>query len=138
LRQRAAASLVLLAGAAGCSGPAPSECVAKLDLSCAPLYTPTFDQVYTRTLHPTCAQSGASCHSTSGAMGGLVFEDPDAAYALLLGENAGKARVTPGDAACSLLMERLESTTKPMPPGAPLADAERCAVAQWIQNGAKR
>ena len=72
-------------------------------------------------------------------MGGLIFADEDSAYAALLGEGGGKSRVVAGDAACSLMIERLDATdAKVMPPGAPLADAERCAIAQWIQNGAKR
>lgn len=133
----------LLAGAllaSGCGGDEPATaCVQGLDLTCAPLYSPTFDQVFTRTLQPSCALSGASCHASEGAMGGLVLADADAAYASLLGQNGEKSRVVAGDAACSLLVERLDATGDAvMPPGAPLADAERCAVAQWIQNGAKR
>jgi hypothetical protein len=140
---RASALITLAALAAlasGCSsGETASGCVQGLDLTCAPLYDPTFDQVYTRTLKPTCALSGASCHASEGAMGGLVFADADSAYAALLGEGGAKPRVLAGDAACSLLIERLDATSaKVMPPGAPLADAERCAVARWIQNGAKR
>ncbi len=136
----------LLAGAllaCGCGGggetePGPS-CSAKIDLTCAPLYTPTFDQIYKRTLHPTCAQAGGSCHSAEGAMGSLVFADPDDAYAALLGQSGAEARVVPGDAVCSLIVDRLYDTgSQVMPPGAPLADAERCAVVLWIQNGAKR
>jgi hypothetical protein len=136
---------LLLVGACllalGCSTPAPaSTCVQGLDLTCSPLYSPTFDQVYARTLHPTCAQSGASCHSAEGKQGGLDFDDPDRAYSLLLGEGGGKARVVAGDAACSLLVERIESADKKsqMPPGSPLSAAERCALEQWIENGAKR
>src|SRR5262245_49672111 len=94
-------STPLLAGgvavAIGCSGGEPSlPCVANLDLGCAPLYAPTYDQIFTRTLHPTCAQAGGSCHAAAGAQGGLVFEDENAAYALLLGETEKRARVVPG------------------------------------------
>jgi hypothetical protein len=139
---RALVGLGLAALAPGCSTPAEtttSACVQGLDLACAPLYEPTFDQIYTRTLKPTCAISGASCHASEGAMGGLVFADADGAYAELLGQNGAKKRVVAGDAACSLVMERLAATEGAlMPPGAPLADAERCAIARWIQNGAKR
>ncbi len=137
---RAVVALGLAALASGC-GPAEttSTCVQGLDLACAPLYEPTFDQIYTRTLKPTCAISGASCHASEGAMGGLVFADADGAYAALLGQGGAKPRVVAGDAACSLVIERVDATdSKVMPPGAPLADAERCAIAQWIQNGAKR
>jgi len=48
--------------------------------------------------------------------------------------------VVPGDAQCSDLLVRLdiEDSALLMPPGSqPLDEAERCAVAQWIENGAK-
>jgi hypothetical protein len=137
---RISALLGTLVLASGCGTEDPTQaCVQSLDLTCAPLYDPTFDQVFTRTLKPTCALSGASCHAAEGAMGGLVLTDADSAYAALLGQDGGKGRVVAGDAACSLIIERLDATdARVMPPGAPLADAERCAVAQWIQNGAKR
>lgn len=47
--------------------------------------------------------------------------------------------VIAGDAACSELMVRLdtEDDARRMPPGAqPLDESERCAIAQWIENGA--
>lgn len=120
-------------------GAEPSTCVEALDLSCKPLYAPTFDQVYAHTLAATCAQSGASCHAAAGAQGGLVLDDPDVAYARLT-EGGADALVLPGDAACSPLVARIEATdaARVMPPGSPLAAAERCAVEQWIQDGAKR
>jgi hypothetical protein len=73
-------------------------------------------------------------------MGGLVFENIDMSYALLLGQNGGKARVIPGDPACSLVVEKLESTdpTFRMPPGTPLLPGEQCTIVQWIAQGAKR
>lgn len=106
--------------------------------TCQPLYDPTFDNVYEKTLAKTCALSGSSCHSAEGAQGGLSFESADAAYEHLTG--GGDPKVKSGDAACSLLVERIESTDDAtlMPPGSPLSDAERCAIEQWIQNGAKR
>jgi hypothetical protein len=133
----------MLAGAllaCGCSDGEPARaCVETLDLACAPLYSPTFDQVYARTLQPTCALAGANCHASEGAMGGLAFADPDAAYDALLGQSGKAARVVAGDAVCSVIVERLYAAgAQAMPPGSPLADAERCAVVQWIQNGAKR
>jgi len=128
-----------VAVALGCGEPA-LPCVEHLDLACAPLYSPTYDEIFTRTLHPTCAQAGGSCHAAAGAQGGLVFEDADTAYALLLGQMGERARVVPGDTSCSVLVERLSSTDKTvvMPPGGALPDAERCAVIQWIKQGAKR
>lgn len=110
-----------------------------LDLSCAPLYPPDFDHVYTNTLHPTCAQAGGSCHSAAGAKRGLVFEDPDQSYALLLGTADGRVRVDPSNPACSILVERVMNDGRyVMPPGNPLPDAERCAIVQWVAAGAQR
>ncbi len=106
---------------------------------CSPLYTPTFDQIFMRTLAPTCAQPGAECHSSAGIMGGLYFASENSAYDLLLGKDGDPARVIPGDPGCSTLVERLESTdpTQLMPPGAKLSDAEICAIVEWIEQGAK-
>lgn len=125
----------------GCGDGGGRACVT-IDPSCTPLYAPTFDNIYENTLHKTCAQT-AVCHSREGAMGGLVYEDPDEAYRLLLGQMApkvGDAKVLPGDAACSELVERIESANVSfqMPPGKPLLAAERCAIEQWIAAGAKR
>lgn len=136
----ALAAALALSGVA-CSSPQDPgpTCVKNLDLSCAPLYPPDFDHVYNNTLHPTCAQAGGSCHSAEGHQHGLVFEDPDQSYALLLGTADGRVRVVPGDPACSLLVERIMSTGRyAMPPGNPLSDAERCAIVQWVANGAQR
>jgi hypothetical protein len=123
----------------GCSSGGPA-CVTTLPADCAPLYEPTFDNVYSRTIAPSCAVSGASCHAAEGRQGGLAFPDADAAYAALLGQDGGEARVIPGDAACSEIVERLYATDPDvvMPRGAPLADPERCAVVKWIAAGAKR
>lgn len=134
-------SIALATALLGCTKSDPSDgCVDGLSTQCSPLYPPTFDDIYTRTLHPTCAQEGSSCHSSQGMMGGLVFEDEDTAYDLLLGRVDGRARVEPGDPSCSLIVEHLESTDPSfvMPPGAPLSDAEKCAFIQWIAMGAQR
>lgn len=131
------AFLALAAAAHGCGG---SECVADLPLDCAPLYTPTFDQIFTRTLTPSCAVSGVSCHAPEGSQGGLAFGDADAAYDALLGKAGGAARVLPGEPACSVLIERIHATDpdRVMPRGAPLSEAERCVFTKWIANGAQR
>jgi len=120
--------------AAGCGGS--SDCVEGLSLECAPLYEPTFDQVFAKTLLPTCAQAGSSCHASTGKQGGLSFEDADASYQLLI----DRALVLPGDAACSPLIERIAANDpeKLMPPGRALSDAERCSIVRWIADGAKR
>ncbi len=122
-------------GLGGCS----DDCVA-VPVDCAPLYAPSFDNVFTRTLVPTCASGGSSCHAPSGGRGGLVFEDQAAAYDALVGHAAGSGgtRVIAGDAGCSLLVQKLESTDEAfqMPPGSPLSAPERCAIEQWIADGA--
>ena len=65
---------------------------------------------------------------------------PDAAYEQLLNPKTGAPRVLPGDISCSHLIYHLESDEPNvvMPPGAPLAEEERCAIRQWISNGALR
>jgi hypothetical protein len=141
---RCAGWLLLLPGTA-CSSPAkPSSgtCVEGLRTDCSPLYDPpTYSTIFEKILHPTCAQGMGTCHTADAAMGGLVFEDEDDAYARLLGDAGGKARVAPGDPACSLLVERLEAKTSDvrMPPGpTPLSEAARCDIVQWISQGAAR
>lgn len=141
----AAAAALYLVLAAACSsddtGQVPS-CVEDLDLACQPLVSPpTFQAVYDTTLQPTCASGRGTCHSADGAMGGLVFDDPDTAYGLLLGEGGARARVVPGDPACSLVVERLESQDRDfrMPPGNDSLPApEICTIVQWISQGANR
>jgi hypothetical protein len=115
------------------------ECAA-IDETCAPLYQPTFDNIYSNTLVPTCAPDGRSCHSRDGQAGGIEYSDPDTAYDLLLGSADGRARVVPFDASCSLLVKRIETNraSQLMPPGDRLPEAERCAIELWIQNGAER
>jgi hypothetical protein len=132
LRMRALCLLALIVAAGtGCNG---EECV-EVDLTCAPLYEPTFENVFEQTLVDSCGIVGP-CHNASAARAGLVFEDIDESYQLLM-ENE---RVLPFDADCSLLVKRIESTKSSfvMPPGGGMADAEKCAIEQWIANGAER
>jgi len=124
---------VMLTALAGCPGEdTPPACVT-VDTSCAPLYTPTFDNVYAMTLEPGCGSDRASCHSATGRKGNLSFADAATAHRELL-----DGRVTPGDAACSELIVRTHSpgTAYEMPPGSPLPPAARCALVQWVQAGA--
>lgn len=128
-------------GIAGCSDrDTTAACVTDVTTQCQPLYPPTYDQVFNRTLSTTCAQPGGVCHASAGVQGGLLFVDADQSYAMLLGEQGGDARVLPGNPACSILVERVASTdaSTVMPPKAPLSAAETCAIVQWINNGAKR
>jgi hypothetical protein len=118
-----------------CSG---DECVV-VSSDCAPLYAPEFDEIFARTLQPTCAASGGSCHAPEGMQGGLAFADVDSSYAALV-DGGDAARVLAGDPGCSLVVRKLESTEADvqMPPGAPLSEQERCVMVQWIAGGAKR
>lgn len=134
---RAAVAIVLAAlGPLACQ-PDDEEGCATVQLDCAPQYEPTFDNVFEHTLRPTCGVGAGSCHATEGAKAGLVFEDPDEAFALLTGGSA--PAVVGGDAACSTLAVRLIAPAEDaMPPGAPLDEPEQCAILQWIDQGAQR
>jgi hypothetical protein len=112
----------------------------ELSPSCTPLYTPSFDELFTRTLMPTCGQGGSSCHGPDGAKGGLVFAEADTAYALLTGQSGAKPRVVAGDPGCSEIVVRTHRAGEPwsMPPGQPLSENERCVIRQWIEQGAVR
>jgi hypothetical protein len=139
LRSRAAlvvfgALVSSLLVAAGCSGDDADECLTDLPSECSPLYPPTFHDVYTRTLKPTCALSG--CHAPSSAEGGLSIGTEDETYALLRDQSF----VKPNDPACSKVVERIANpdASEAMPPGAPLSAAAQCSIITWIRDGAKR
>jgi len=130
-------SLASLSCSSSPSTPAPAACTpTPVDLSCSPLYEPTYAQVFQRTLLPTCGKSGSSCHA-EGRQGGLAFLDADESYRLLVDETR---TVLPGDAACSSVVARITATSGKvrMPPGASLDPAEQCSIIRWIQDGAKR
>ncbi len=121
-----------------CSEP-PPECIASehaIDEACAPGYVPTFTNVYNNTLKEGCGSTKANCHSARGRAGDLSFETQDIAYAALL--DAKKARVKPGNAACSEMIVRTHSPGEDyqMPPGDALKAPARCALVQWVLQGA--
>ncbi len=125
--------LLLAALLAGCGTP----CLDSVDASCTPLYAPTWDNVFTRTLEPTCGQPGGSCHAPEGAQGGFVVSDATSTLeALLAGD---EPQVLAGDAACSLLVyvAATEDVDAQMPPGDPLSATEACAIQQWVDAGAQ-
>jgi hypothetical protein len=132
--------VVGLALAAGCPSNDPPPMCITVDTACAPGYVPTFDNVYRYTLQNSCGSTQSSCHSASGHQGGLSMADEATAYAdlLAMSPNYHRPRVSPGDAACSLMIVRTDSpgTDYQMPPGEPLTDPERCALIQWVQMGA--
>jgi hypothetical protein len=134
--------------------PGPAECTEDLPAcvelpfdpgSCAPLYPPTFDDVFDQTLSDSCAPQGSYCHSTPGSSGAdahdLVFADADQAYEALMGDVDGRPFVDPSTPECSVLLVRLatDNDCLRMPKGeTPLGAAELCAIARWIDEGADR
>jgi hypothetical protein len=128
----------------GCGHAAPSEpsCVEGLSTECQPLYDPpTYQRIFDTIFQPTCATGKGTCHTSDGQKAGLVFEDADIAYHLLLGEGGARARVLPKNAACSILEMRVENQDPNvrMPPGpVPLLPSQRCMITQWIESGAAR
>ena len=124
---------------AGCSGGDPVlECNQQVTATCATLYEPTFDNVYNMTLKPHCGSGARSCHSDAGHAGDMSFATIDQAYSELL--EAGQDRVIPGDIACSIMIIRTNSADFDikMPPGSSLPAAEKCALVQWVAQGALR
>lgn len=121
---------------AACSGSPPPECVV-VDTSCAPGYVPTFTNVYKNTLEAGCGAARSACHSARGRAGGLSLADQATAYQELL--DATKRRVRPGDPACSPLIVRVEGIGEDyqMPTGDPLSAPARCAILQWVLQGAQ-
>lgn len=132
----ALAALAVAAG--GCGDDGDVTCV-EVDLGCTPQYEPTFTNIHTNTLAPSCAPPGTACHAAAGARGGLILETEDQAYTLLVEDS--RARVIPGDPECSEIMRRVSFQIPGigMPPGGPmLSDGEICAITQWIEAGAPR
>lgn len=123
-------SLVVIAAMAGCSD-APPAC-ATVETACAPLYEPTWDNVYAQTVVRSCGGNRSSCHAAGGD-GEIDLSSQATAYDSLV-----PAHVTGGDAMCSELVVRVHGAGEDylMPPGALLRDSERCAIAQWVQAGA--
>ncbi len=136
LRVTGVAALAAALGAAlsvGCSSSGQaSSCTTPAPTTCSPLYDPTYEQVFARTLKPTCAAGGSSCHSAG--KGGFLVDDIDATYTRI------SERITPSKPECSVVVDRLYSTETgyAMPPGAQLSEAERCSIVQWIAAGARR
>lgn len=130
-----ALSLALL-GACDAGDGDRSEACTTYEPTCAPLYEATYAQIFARTLQPTCAKAGVSCHGAGGGQGGLSFLDADRAHATLI----DRGLVKPGDARCSELAIRIKASDPNvrMPPGRSLDAAEVCAIQKWIAEGAKR
>ena len=137
---------VLTSIVCACTSPIDAgeqACVEPLDVQCTPAYSPTFDAIYSNLLSRSCGApgTGSVCHSAQGMQGGLDLSELDRSYESLLGLGGGGVRVLPGDPACSVLIQRLESEDPMtrMPVGsAQLSLGERCVVRKWIAEGAPR
>lgn len=124
---------VLLLALVACDDAPEAACLNEAVTDCAPLYAPTFSNVYQRTLSTSCALGGGACHGADTTASTLSLVDEDQAHAALM------AHVSPGDAVCSPLSTRLSGIGgDQMPPGTPLDAAAICAIRQWIANGAER
>jgi hypothetical protein len=121
---------------AACGSEPSAPVCPTLPAECTPQYEPNFDEVFSNTLQRSCGVGGGSCHAAAGAKGGLALDDADTAHAQLL----SNARVIPGDASCSTLIQRMDHAepARVMPPGAKLSANEICAVRRWIEAGALR
>jgi hypothetical protein len=131
---------IVLALLAGCPSEPPPECIAAdhaIDEGCAPGYVPTFTNVYKNTIKDSCGSTKSNCHSAAGRAGGMSFETQDIAYEQLL--NMAQGRVIPGNPRCSEMIVRTNSPGEDyqMPPGDPLSVQERCALVQWVIQGAE-
>lgn len=106
-----------------------------IDTTCAPGYVPTWPNVYNNTIKGGCGTDDSSCHSASGRAGGLSMATMDDAYANLTSLHLVKA----GDPSCSEMIVRTDSPGEDyqMPPGDPLSAPTRCALIQWVVQGAQ-
>jgi hypothetical protein len=111
-----------------------AKCVV-VSLDCQPIVSPpTFDALYKNIFQPSCASGSGACHGDA-VSAGLDMRTIESAF------NGLSMRVKPDDVGCSTLEKRVESSSSTfrMPPGpTPLSDAQRCAIRQWIANGAAR
>lgn len=128
------------------SEPILPDCIElEFDLAtCAPLFPPTFDRIYEEVLAGAdgtsgCAAGGSACHGDADAMGasaGMVFTgDRDAVYATV------STFIEAGDPSCGPLSVRVQTDDVElvMPPGSSgIAEGARCAIAQWVADGAVR
>lgn len=124
---------------AGCGDDSGALMCVEINPQCTPAYEPTWDNIYRFVISQSCAAEGVACHGRDGLKGNLgLFTQLDA-YQGLVGGAGDKPRVLKGDAACSILTERIETddTARRMPfLGAKLSEGDRCAIEKWIAAGA--
>ena len=127
---------VAIAGCGDDSGEDAGPMCAEIDLQCTNGIKPSWEDIYNFVIKPSCA--AAPCHG-EGMEGGLKMSTSMEAYQGLVDGVGGKPRVIKGDAACSMLTERIESDdpAKRMPfMGMKLSAGDRCAIEKWIAAGA--
>ncbi len=120
----------------GCDDASTEEVDPDFVKTCSPLYTPSFADLHERTLLPSCT-TGA-CHGDTAPAAYLNFQTPAGTYTALVGDGSGTRLVVPGDQVASVLIQRIDSSTRSMPPGQPLSDEERCVIHKWVESGAGR
>jgi hypothetical protein len=133
--------MLIWISACGSDDAQVEACASLQSPTCTPQYEPTFENVFHRTLSPSCALAGRSCHGAEGAQGGIVFDDIDKSYALLIeGAPGDTLRIDRDDPGCGELIQRIESADASlrMPPGPGLSKEEKCAIELWVTQGAKR
>jgi hypothetical protein len=121
-----------LAGLLVSCAPAPAPACAEAVIpDCSGTPVLDFATLESTVLRPSCVVMTA-CHSTLEHEGDLILDDPSIAY------DQFSRFVTPGDAHCSVVGERLTTTnvTRRMPPAGGLSDERRCAILAWIEAGA--
>jgi hypothetical protein len=117
-----------------CSSTSDDLPCVNVSTDCQPVVTPTFEAIHTNILRQSCATGTGRCHNESAAAN-LDMRNIDTAYGGL------RSRVDPANLSCSLLIRRIEAAESGvrMPPGpTPLTEQQRCAIRQWIKNGAQR
>jgi hypothetical protein len=132
---RVGLSCFLVATVLACASAQDGAACVDVKLDCMPIVSPpTFSAIYANIFSPSCALGTGSCHGPA-VSAGLDMRTEDSAYQGL------STRSRPDSVGCSLVLRRVESTDESfrMPPGpTPLSEPQRCAIRQWIANGAHR
>lgn len=92
------------------------------------------DYIIEAILVPYCGR--ASCHSTTTAAHGLVFDTISGALAAMATQQRGQAMVVRGAPQQSRLVGVLSDGRRIMPPDVPLPDADIALISRWIAEGA--
>jgi hypothetical protein len=142
---RAAALLILLAGcqetiqAGGSGNMLPDDDPLKVADTAQP---GSLDALHRDIIQPSCASTAGACHAGQFEPN---LSTPALFYANLVArpglEHPKQLRVVPGDAAASLLVDKLRNRNvgTQMPLGAPpLVEAKLALIEQWIKDGALR